>query len=94
MTATCLEIIGAEGPACIEGPFATNRHFAEMLAAVLPGGVIAVTGASTGTSTGAALLALPPPAAPPGGERADARVRPGLAEYAAAWRARSGHGRR
>ena len=88
MTAVCLEIIGAEGPACIEGPFAANRHFTEMLASILPAGVIAVTGASTGTSTGAALLALPPPSVPPGGERADSRRRPGLAEYAARWRAR------
>ena len=87
MTGVCLEMIGAEGPACVEGPFAANRHFIEMLAATLPGGVIAVTGATTGTSAGAALLALPPPSAPPGGERPDTRRRRGLAAYAARWRA-------
>ncbi len=87
MTAVCLRMIGAEGPACVEGPFANNRHYVEMLAAVLPGGVIAVTGASTGTSTGAALLALPPPSAPPGGETPLSDPRPALVAYAAHWNA-------
>jgi sugar (pentulose or hexulose) kinase len=87
MTATCLGIIGAEGPACVEGPFANNRHFVAMLVALVPGGVIAVTGASTGTSTGAALLALPPPAAPPGGVAPVTRRRPGLVAYAERWKA-------
>ncbi len=33
MTATALELIGADGPTIVEGPFAANRPFADMLAA-------------------------------------------------------------
>ncbi|MFN3275694.1 MAG: FGGY-family carbohydrate kinase [Paracoccus sp. (in: a-proteobacteria)] len=64
MTQTCLDLVGAEGPAIIEGPFARNPDFLDMLAALRPGGVETATSA-TGTSVGAALLCLPdstPPA--------------------------------
>ena len=33
MTATCLDLIGADGPTTVEGPFARNRLFVGMLAA-------------------------------------------------------------
>ena len=39
MTGVCLELIGAEGPACVEGPLAANPQFTEMLAAIVPGGL-------------------------------------------------------
>ena len=57
MTATSLELIGAEGPTIVEGPFAANRPFADMLAAATTRPVIAAGTSATGTSIGAALLA-------------------------------------
>ncbi len=88
MTATCLELAGADGPALVEGPFAGNAQFLQMLAAATGRDVIVASGATTGTSIGAALLALggrpleAPPLPPP--------VRPSgaLRPYAAAWRGR------
>src|SRR5438445_4878340 len=56
MTATCLELIGGDGPTTVEGPFAHNRLFIRMLAAVTGRRVLA-SETSTGTSIGAALLA-------------------------------------
>jgi sugar (pentulose or hexulose) kinase len=87
MTATCLELSGAAGPIVVEGPFAANEAFTQMLAAATGRPVIAESGAVTGTSVGAALLAsdraLPPAVAASG----DGGVRPAMIEYARAWRA-------
>jgi sugar (pentulose or hexulose) kinase len=58
MTATLLELTGARGEIIIEGPFSLNRIFLEMLCAVTGRQVLTMTGSSTGTSIGAALLAL------------------------------------
>ena len=56
-TAECLKLIGALGPIYVEGPFAKNILFLEMLA-VATNRVVYPSGAgSTGTSLGAALLA-------------------------------------
>ena len=57
MTATALELIGADGPTIVEGPFAANRLFVDMLAAATARPVIAAGTSATGTSIGAALLA-------------------------------------
>lgn len=57
MTTTCLELIGAEGPVYVEGPFARNELYLAMLDAVLTRPVMANTKASTGTGLGAAMLA-------------------------------------
>ena len=38
MTVTCLDLIGAEGPVIVEGPFARNPDYLDMLAAMRPGG--------------------------------------------------------
>ncbi len=56
MSATCLELIGAQGPTIIEGPFAANAEFAKMLRAAT-GRDVVIEAAGTGTSIGAALLA-------------------------------------
>jgi sugar (pentulose or hexulose) kinase len=56
MAATCLDLIGADGPTIIEGPFAANAEFAKMLRAATGRDVI-TQAAGTGTSIGAALLA-------------------------------------
>lgn len=74
MTRTCLDLAGARGPVIVEGPFARNGDYLDMLAAVSPDGVQTAASA-TGTSAGAALLCLgttvqpstrshPPPADP------------------------------
>lgn len=55
MTATGLTMIGAEGPVLVEGPFANNRPYLDMLAAATDSPIEAVAG--TGTSIGATLLA-------------------------------------
>ena len=57
MTATALELIGADGPTIVEGPFALNGLFVGMLAAATARPVIPAGGSATGTSIGAALLA-------------------------------------
>lgn len=57
MTRTCLDLTGARGPVIVEGPFARNTTYLAMLAAISPDGVQTATSA-TGTSVGAAMLAL------------------------------------
>jgi len=54
MTATGLEMIGAQGTVLVEGPFAANPVYLDMLGAATGKLVSAVAG--TGTSIGAALL--------------------------------------
>ena len=85
MTATCLDLIGARGPAIIEGPFARNPDYLDMLAALRPEGV-EVAASSTGTAVGAALLCLGAAPAPrtaiwPVPDNAGV-----LRDYAAQWR--------
>lgn len=88
MTATCLALIGAEGPIIVEGPFARNRLFAEMLAAATGRPVLPQQG-QAGTSVGAALLHAGAAVATPADDRAvsgDAR----MARYADEWRKAAG----
>ncbi|THD82482.1 carbohydrate kinase [Aliigemmobacter aestuarii] len=54
-TATCLDLIGHDGPVIVEGPFARNRAYLAMLGAASNCPVVAARSA-TGTSQGAALL--------------------------------------
>ncbi len=86
MTATCLELIGADGPTTVEGPFARNRLFVGMLAAATARTVIA-SEAATGTSIGAALLATDQIASHGKGERTEPQTDPVWADYVSAWRA-------
>ena len=85
MTAECLQMIGAQGPAIVEGPFARNPHFTAMLASAIDRPVIA-SAAQTGTAVGAALLFQPSGA--PTSHPAETPIRPdpALAAYAARWR--------
>ena len=87
MTATCLDLVGAEGDTILEGPFAANAMFTRMLATAT-GRPVAVSAGSTGTSIGAALLASgdPPAAIAPA---AIARVEPAAEwqAYPERWRA-------
>lgn len=56
VTARCLSLIGHGGEIIVEGPFARNRAYLEMLAAAT-GSPVEAAGSATGTSQGAALLA-------------------------------------
>ena len=83
MTAESLEMIGAQGPSVIEGPFGANAAYRAMLASATRRPVEAAQG---GTALGAALLAAETarPSPPP---TAQDRPDPILAAYAARWRA-------
>ncbi|WP_082490702.1 FGGY-family carbohydrate kinase [Aureimonas sp. Leaf454] len=59
MTARMLELIGAGGPTIVEGPFARNRLYLNALAR-LTGRAVAPSAGATGTTSGAACLAVAP----------------------------------
>ena len=56
-TSVCLDLVGAEGPVIVEGPFARNRVYCDALAALTGRPVEARPGLS-GTAAGAAMLAV------------------------------------
>ena len=88
---TCLELTGAAGPVIVEGPFSRNRLFLGALAQLIARPVIPRPDA-TGTTEGAALLALGPNARPSVG--VDAAAPPlcvDVSAYARTWRERAGH---
>lgn len=89
VTGFALEIIGHRGPVFVEGPFAHNEAFLDMLAAAT-GSPVEAAASATGTSQGAALLAAGD--AHPPGLAATGGARPGggeaWARYAADWRRR------
>ncbi|WP_425038668.1 FGGY-family carbohydrate kinase [Primorskyibacter sp. S187A] len=90
VTAECLSNIGQEGKIIVEGPFAGNSIFLDMLSVVTGSDVYRALG-TTGTSAGAALLAPGPSVPPPvqahpvliGSDRREA-----LMSYATLWRDR------
>jgi len=86
MTAECLALTGHNGPVIVEGPFAGNPSFCTMLAAAL-NCTVEASGGTTGTSEGAALLALPTGSQPPVSDaRQSYRARnDSLLEYATSW---------
>ncbi len=88
MTSESLQLIGADGPVVVEGPFARNALFLRALGLLVGRPIFAPTH-GTGTSAGAALLALGP-GDPQTGGPSEAAVPaapiPGLAAYAARWR--------
>jgi sugar (pentulose or hexulose) kinase len=83
MAATCLDLVGAQGPTIIEGPFAANAEFARMLRAAT-GREVITEAAGTGTSIGAALLAGKADLKPGGEPVADPG--PSWRAYSVAWR--------
>ncbi len=58
MTATCLDLIGARGPVIVEGPFAQNELYLDMLAVQIDRKVL-ISNTATGTSMGASMLCAP-----------------------------------
>lgn len=88
MTATCLDLAGAQGDIVVEGPFASNEPYLAMLSAATGRPVVA-SGNATGTSIGAAML-VRPSAAPATLPSATPRMSAHLQAYAGAWRAAAG----
>lgn len=85
MTDTCLRLAGTGERIIVEGPFAKNQLFIQLLAS-LTGNPVYASGDATGTATGAAMLLTEPrePDLPDAVEPADID---GLKEYASRWRA-------
>jgi sugar (pentulose or hexulose) kinase len=88
MTATCLDLIGASGDIVVEGPFASNGPYLDMLAAATGRGIIAETGSTTGTSLGAAMLAGAPIRPSASAVREPSSRTDALREYARLWKSR------
>lgn len=90
MTATCLDLLDAQGRTIIEGPFARNPLYCDALAS-LTGREVHAAGGSTGTSAGAAHLLLQ--AGTPDQHRSFSgtmfKYDDDLVAYAARWRAAS-----
>jgi sugar (pentulose or hexulose) kinase len=70
----------------LEGPFASNKLFIEMLLAATGRPVEAMAASQTGTSIGAALLADMKRTASPGTARGPFEVSPRMTAYAQKWR--------
>jgi sugar (pentulose or hexulose) kinase len=85
MTATCLDLIGAEGGAVVEGPFARNALYVDMLRAATGRPVLPQQG-QAGTSIGAALLAGKPATRPPETSVSPMQYDARWGSYAAKWR--------
>lgn len=87
MTATCLDLVGAEGDIIVEGPFASNEPYLTMLQSAT-GRPVGASDGGTGTSIGAAMLArLPRRGSSLLGTHRHSVV-PQLREYALSWRMR------
>ena len=84
MSDHCLGLIGARGVTIVEGPFAQNADFLQMLAALRPEGVECAA-SRTGTSVGAAMLCLEA-AKPPATRKITPQEPEALRAYAALWR--------
>jgi sugar (pentulose or hexulose) kinase len=87
MTKACLDLTRAAGPIVVEGPFARNALYVEALSKATERSVMPVA-SSTGTSVGAALLALGPSerSMPQAGHAAGHHTLPkAFREYAAQW---------
>lgn len=92
MTATCLDLIGAQGPIAVEGPFAANRLYCDMLEAAAGRQVLPQAGQATGTSIGAALLAGGVSTVPEVEHAGAGELPREWRAYANAWRASAGAG--
>jgi sugar (pentulose or hexulose) kinase len=88
MTATCLDLAGAEGDIVVEGAFGENRAYLDMLAAATAMPVVRQVGSQTGTSIGAALLLDQTASPAPSLSRGDGKpANPLLRQYADKWNA-------
>jgi sugar (pentulose or hexulose) kinase len=86
VSAQCLRLTGHQGDIVVEGPFSRNNPFCRMLSAATGCGIVRAQGV-TGTSQGAALLALDGtlPARLQSREPAQVETDPAIMAYAARW---------
>ncbi len=84
MTRLCLDLAGARGPVIVEGPFARNADYLDMLASLSSDGV-ETSESATGTSAGAALLCLGGAAPPKTCPAELPKDHAALKSYAARW---------
>ncbi len=86
MAKVTLDLVGAEGDVVVEGPFAVNRDFLDMLASLTGHYPVVGEGRLTGTSFGAACLALGDRTLPLDGAPSEVvEPDPEHLAYAAAW---------
>lgn len=85
MTATCLDLIGADGDIVVEGPLACNKAYLAMLSAAAGRPVAAHSASFSGTSLGAALLAAGPSESLPAGTARTGYDDDVLKSYAHRW---------
>jgi len=88
---TCLDLVGAQGPVIVEGPFADNALYCAALKELIGRPVVAAAG--TGTSIGAALLIAGSSVGvfeTPDTVKTEVVDVAGLSEYAAAWTSKIG----
>lgn len=87
MAKVTLELVGAQGDIVVEGPFAANSEFLGMLGSLTGRRPVVSEGRMTGTSFGAACLALGDEPLPLDGAPAEALAPdPAHLAYAARWR--------
>ena len=86
MTATCLDLIGAEGETIVEGPFASNTNFLDMLEIATGRPAVTSQNATTGTTIGAALLVAPEKMIKTLVKRREIANPPALTAYVNRWR--------
>lgn len=90
MTATCLDLVGADGDIIVEGTFAANPDYVAMLGSATGRPVVATQGNASGTSAGAArLFQLVRRTSAGAVEAARRRVDPTLHDYAVRWLAKA-----
>ena len=87
VTAECLDLVGADGPTIVEGAFAANRHYLDMLVAATSRPVEPLAHVTRGSTVGAALLARMEGTDVGGPLRTPTSGNAPLVEYAARWRA-------
>ena len=90
MTATCLELVGAEGEIVVEGPFSANEPYLAMLEAATGRSIVTNQDGGTGTSIGAAILVRAAEAARPGYAASKPSLSRALRDYASAWKEAGG----
>lgn len=88
VTTESLAMLGADGPIVVEGPFAKNPDYLDMLETATGRPVYASTGGATGTAVGAALLVGGTAAHPD--ESHMAHTTRDLADYARGWQKAAG----
>lgn len=87
MTSVCLDLIGANGPTVVEGPFTHDAAYLRMLAAATGRAVLPNVSGGSGTAVGAAMLTVPTPSTTPAsGEAAIANDAPDWRAYVTVWR--------